>query len=696
MSVICLTIDDITKEYRNPLTLRGTDTIKIKSGKNVDNVYMFPCSFDIETSHLKDSEYSYMYIWQFGFIKNNQQYVVIGRTWEEFHILVNELNKKCGTNQKILCLVHNLTYEFYFLLGEFRKEIKNLFCKDEHTIIKFNIGQIEFRDSYILTNSSLDKLAKDYTKTQKMVGDLDYSIFRTSTTQLSNEELQYCINDVVILCEFWQYMIAHFYNENTQELPLTQTGLIRADVKAELTKDIKSRYNMDDDKKAFKRLCRMTKALYPSKQLYNIMMKYCFKGGYTHANIDVIGEILHDLDSYDLTSAYPSVICQSRYRYPKKFHAYHNNVSRETFLELSKQYCCMAIIKFKKLKVKDQHITYISKSKCIELENEILDNGKIFYANTVVVMETEIDFDCIEKCYNYKEIEFLKVWIAEPMQIPKGIIRTIMKNYYFKNYNKKHNLPYMNEKIKVNCAYGLLVQRLIEKQVQFEDGNFSIKDSQTYEKQIEKKFLLPQWGMYVTAYVRNIIINTLVKNTNGLNAYSDTDSVKGIFSKECLDYMEYYNKKCIEDNKKLADEFNIDFDMINDLGCFDCETLKGKYTHFRTLGSKRYLYVQDNELHQTIAGLSKTYLSNKFGNNFEQAFNFFSNNMYVEDTGKMRTVTHYDIGTEEKSKILINNETMKTKSCITLLPVDYTLTINKVWLNLIHNTQEQNKYLEKR
>lgn len=697
MQTIYLTIDDVTKEYRNPLTLRGLDIIKLKNANKVDNVYMFPCAFDIETSHLKESEYSYMYIWQFGFIKDEQQYVVIGRTWEEFHRLVEIINKKLGTKQKLLCLVHNLTYEFYFLLGEFKKEIKNLFCKDEHTIIKFDIGNIEFRDSYILTNSSLSKLAQDYTTTQKLVGELDYDFFRTHKTEMQKDELQYCINDVVILCEFWQYMIKHFYNENTQILPLTQTGLVREDVKAEMTKEIKDRYNMDDDVKAFKRLCRITKSLYPSEQLYKFMMKYCFKGGYTHSIIDIVGELLTGLDSYDLTSAYPSVICQPRYRYPRKFHAYHNYVSRETFLELSKNYCVMAIIKFKNLKVKEHHITYISKSKCIELENEILDNGKIFFASTCTTMETEIDFDCIDKCYNFDEVEFVKVWIAEPMPMPKGIIKTIMKNYYFKNYNKKHKIPYMNEKIKVNCSYGLLVQKLIEKQVQLVDGVFSIKDSQTYEKQIEKKFLLPQWGMYVTAYVRNIIINTLVKNSSaGVNVYSDTDSIKGKFSKECLDYMKHYNELCVADNHKIADELGIDFDMINDLGCFDCETINGQYTRFKTLGSKRYLYVQNSELHQTIAGLSKTYFNKKFGNNFEKAFEFFNDKMYVEDTEKMRTVVHYADDVEEKSKIVYDGIEMKTKSCITLLPVDYTLTINKLWMVLIKATKEKEKYLEKR
>ena len=32
---------------------------------------------------------------------------------------------------------------------------------------------------------------------------------------------------------------------------------------------------------------------------------------------------------------------------------------------------------------------------------------------------------------------------------------------------------------------------------------------------------------------------------------------------------------------------------------------EGKYTRFKTLGAKRYLYEEDGELYLTVAGLSK-------------------------------------------------------------------------------------------
>lgn len=49
-----------------------------------------------------------------------------------------------------------------------------------------------FRDTMALTNMSLQALAKNYCRTQKLVGDLDYSIPRNSTTPLTATELAYC------------------------------------------------------------------------------------------------------------------------------------------------------------------------------------------------------------------------------------------------------------------------------------------------------------------------------------------------------------------------------------------------------------------------------------------------------------------------------------------------------------------------
>ena len=60
---------------------------------------------------------------------------------------------------------------------------------------------VEFRDILMITGGSLATLAKEYTNTQKLVGDLDYNVPRNYKTPLHSEkitdkDLQYCYNDV--------------------------------------------------------------------------------------------------------------------------------------------------------------------------------------------------------------------------------------------------------------------------------------------------------------------------------------------------------------------------------------------------------------------------------------------------------------------------------------------------------------------
>lgn len=68
---------------------RGNKGTKRKIGyKNV------LCAFDIETTRIEQIEQSFMYIWQFSiyFLENDEIDVIIGRTWDEFNVLLENLS----------------------------------------------------------------------------------------------------------------------------------------------------------------------------------------------------------------------------------------------------------------------------------------------------------------------------------------------------------------------------------------------------------------------------------------------------------------------------------------------------------------------------------------------------------------------------------------------------------------------------
>ena len=61
------------------------------------------CTFDIETTRLKDIEQSFMYIWQMCIGEN----VIVGRTWAEFKLLLSEFKNYLKDNEKVVIFVHN-------------------------------------------------------------------------------------------------------------------------------------------------------------------------------------------------------------------------------------------------------------------------------------------------------------------------------------------------------------------------------------------------------------------------------------------------------------------------------------------------------------------------------------------------------------------------------------------------------------
>lgn len=68
-----------------------------------------------------------MYIWQFCI----EDYPFFGRTWEEFRELVKLISDNIGEKEKIVCYVHNLSYEAQFLLGIFQIGRNDIFAMEK-------------------------------------------------------------------------------------------------------------------------------------------------------------------------------------------------------------------------------------------------------------------------------------------------------------------------------------------------------------------------------------------------------------------------------------------------------------------------------------------------------------------------------------------------------------------------------------
>lgn len=133
----------------------------------------------------------------------------------------------------------------------------------------------------------------------------------------------------------------------------------------------------------------------------------------------------------------------------------------------------------------------------------------------------------------------------------------------------------------------------------------------------------------------------------------------------------------------------IDFDLCKPktikgveklIGVWDFE---GTYTHFKTLGAKRYMYEENGKIHITIAGLSKQngvkYMVEKCNGNNTKVFEMFNDNLYIppEYTGKN---THTYIDDEMAGEVTDykgKTSYIKSLSSIHLSDCDFTLSISK-------------------
>lgn len=448
MPFTVITVGDFLKYpylYDNPI-----DSIWIsKKGKNKHCYLQLYCGFDIET-YTTESHNGYMYIWQFSLYGKDGNFIIIGRTWSDFVKLIDTLidDLRLSKEKRLIIAVANLSFEHHFMKRHFSGRWTKLFAKEKRQPMYAVIDDcVEFRDVLMITGGSLSTLAKEYTKTQKLKGDLDYSIPRTRFTQLTDKELQYCYNDVAILSEFMEYLFNKYIIPD-KWIPLTKTGLLRREVK----KALSSRGN------GIKReIMREIYRCYPDNyDFYQLLMQWCFRGGYTHGNVRHAGKVLHNVKSYDITSSYPYTmlaydgfpVSPLRRENPDDFYTLFN----------AGKHCLIFSAIFTNIRCKTDHAIE-SKSKCRVLSNNaIIDNGRVRSAGIMSVVMTELDFINYMLFMEWDNVQIEWLYSSVKGRLPRYLLMPIAKAYErkakLKKGGKSKSPEYALQKSLVNSGYG--------------------------------------------------------------------------------------------------------------------------------------------------------------------------------------------------------------------------------------------------
>lgn len=549
------------------------------------------CAFDIETTNIPEEGLAFMYVWQFQI---GDDTVVLGRSWEEFIELLLKLSENMRDNVYYVIYIHNASFEFSFIKGIYSFTEEEVFCIESRKILKFTMfDHFEFRCSYLQSNMSLDEFSKRYGQTKKESGKrFNYSKVRYPWTRLSRKERKYIINDVRALVEAMTNRIAQ-EGDNLYTVPLTSTGYVRRKVKAEMRS-----YSRDK-----------LRALQPDEKILSMLLM-AYRGGNTHSNRYMTGQIWENVHNVDIASSYPA--SQLTRKYPMSPFYYftdsRNLTVDKVINRMVNNEAFLVRIAVWNIKLIDPMtaVPYIARHKCQNVINPIIDNGRICVAEYLETYMTDIDFGIFMKQYTFDSLEVMEMAVSDYDQLPSQILNVTRQLYYDKCRLKNTNddLLYNHTKSLLNSIYGMSVSavefrpnyKLIKNEfVKDLDFNFSV----AVDKANKKAFQSYAWGVWICAHSRNRLqrgIDEVVGNDDFI--YCDTDSIKYIgehdFSK--------LNDEFYEDAKR-NNAIGIDKDGVKyPIGVYEYEK---DYEYFRTWGAKKYCFVKNGKINITVAGVNK-------------------------------------------------------------------------------------------
>lgn len=695
------------------------DVVKTyKGGKTATAKYIrVNLSLDIETTTV--FMFSVPYIMSISLHRpgTDQFYVYHCRTWSDVQSLLDIIakqyklghNKKTRTKRIMLCLVHNLSFEFYFCRHELSFDFDNwgFFAKEKRKCMKASLKNgIEFRDSLALTNCSLQQLSKMYTKHKKKK-DLDYSKLRNTMTTLDDKDLRYINEDVIILNEFEDIFFDNFCMPGERP-PLTNTARLLLKVKKRMVAE-----NFNQASVAL---------IQPSVVQILWEQKYLFRGGFVHGNIHYINEIVH-VQMRDITSSYPYTMLTKYFPVsewlPVKLSCTSWAFDKEPaeFLDLLSSKCLKITVIYYNLNATTDH-SYESRSKVIDflpMQGDPvggLDNGRIRRGEIVKVMQTELDYQIYKMLYTYDLCEIVDIQCSDRGSLPDFLLKCLIEDYKEKNDLKTAGLSdtpdYALKKADVNTYFGMLVKAVYQVNVGYSNGDWTDTTTSLSEiqKEVNERFLSYDWGIWTCAHSRFKLVDMLVRITlaGGTVVYYDTDSLKYIPDPHgyCEEIFEMENKRVRAENQKnpLLQDPCFYGKSGRGIGEWDNELSNKLYSKslpvmFKTLGAKRYMYYKsvsdfkwnskecqweqsDIGWHLCVAGLPKVAVD-LLPDDPMQFFSIYGFSFQGEDTGKLRPIFNDEPYTIEVTDDEGHSELITAQSGITLVPVDFDISDKKLY-----------------
>lgn len=668
------------------------DTIQIWThGKR--KVWSIGGGLDCETTKT-DDEYSYVYIWQLAIGET----VYYGRYLDSlppFLAAINKrlvilhnrrIHKKPKQYPRLIVYDCNLGYEWAHLKRQFAAAGEvHTFSKTPRRPLIVNIGEcVEIREALGVWGYSLANVADTYTQHKKMLGDLDYSKQRHSETPITEAEWGYIENDVLILSEL--IPIAHERFRN-QSIPLTQTGIIREAAKHELQKTRPLKFERE----------KIAALMPDTLEEYQNITTLLFCGGLSHsaltAVMDTSREPYEHVVCADLTSDYPAQMFHQRFPAGRML----SNLAPGEMVKYPHWWCLMTL---HNVCSKDGH-TLISHHKCLELSPDaVLDNGRVYSADTVTVYVTEVDYRNIKLMYTFDEaIECCDCHaFTKSEQAPQHLLKVLGDAYRTKNElkqnGKKDTQEYTEAKKLVNGCYGMTATKIyaVENVYDAELGDIIERPvDKDYKALIKDVWLSPWIAIYTTAYAREILCAFIAQYPELICQY-DTDSIyfrdDQPLSAELRQTIADYNTAVTARNRVIfgGDKF------FDDLGTWDVDP---PCDRFKCLGAKRYLKQTGDHYKLTCAGCKPdAFLSSCERRGVDPFDEFTPGMLLLADDSKKTTLKYHDKPHDTViTDYLGESRSVHIETCGVITEIPFAMCVSEEWLAAAADIYEQQRFL---
>lgn len=381
---------------------------------------------------------------------------------------------------------------------------------------------------------------------------------------------------------------------------------------------------------------------YIGKQLPNYhtyrLLREAFRGGNTHASRFYAG---HRIDlpviCRDFSSSYPNVMLNMRFPITPFREITLESTEVDHIINLigkGKAVICRIAMYDVELSNPFWPVPYLSRDKCRNILNPVYDNGRIISADYLETTVTDIDLLILLDEYGSEKtkIEVMEAEFASYGYIPEEI-KSVIRGYFIDKTRLKgvvsqegleDPLIYYNQaKSLLNSIYGLTAQSPVkledcyiggdyvtgihyhdeqgEKQfMTWDDAELQALDIYriAHDENIEKSTMPYQWGVWVTSWAR-YNLEQAIKLCGTQFIYCDTDSV---YYWGKVDFTEF-NKAAMKLSMKSRAYADDSKGKRHYMGVME---LDKEVDAYKTMGAKKYAYMQEGQLHITIAGVSKS------------------------------------------------------------------------------------------